>query len=121
VTIAGPDFIPVFKIGPPFNTLRQRYSIQPCDLRSDGTIPVAWSAPDPSTVIESPGSASTFVTFGGHISGPVGTSTTRTLHVTVGPDLDGQSRESTLPVLIAVFERLPPIPGHLPLLKNLQS
>jgi hypothetical protein len=124
VKIVGPDFIPVFKAGPPTNTLRQQYSAQPCDLRFevDKPFPVAWTASDPSTVIENPHLASTFVRFGGRIASiPVGSGTTRTLHVTVGPDLDGQSRESTLSVFINVFERLPPLPGHLPPLKPQQQ
>ena len=123
VKIVGPDFVPVFKVGSPIDTLRQRYSAQPCDLRADDEhpLPVAWTASDPSTVIESPHSASTFVRFGGRISSqPVGSGTTRTLHVTIGPDLDGLSQESTLSVFISVFERLPPLPGHLPPLKPQQ-
>jgi hypothetical protein len=123
VKIIGPDFIPFFKVGSPIDTLRQQYSAQPCDLRfdDDNPLPVVWTATDPSTVIENPHLTPTFVRFGGGIASiPVGSGTTRTLRVTVGPDLDGQSRESTLSVFISVFERLPPLPGHLPPLKPQQ-
>ena len=111
VQIAGPTFIPIYKYGAPTSasSRRQQYSIQLCDLRIDGSLPVIWTTPDRSTVIESPSSATTYVDFGS------GLATTRTLHVKVGPDLDGAVQETTLSVLIEYFERLPPAPGHLPL------
>jgi Domain of unknown function (DUF4214) len=117
VQIAGLSFIPLFKFGfqPPGSTLRQQYSIQPCDLRSDAQhpLPVIWTTPDRFTVIESPNLATTYV----HFSTPsmaVGSTTTRTLHVKVGPDLEGAVQETTLSVFIEVFERVLPPPGHGP-------
>ena len=117
VQIAGRSFIPLFKFGfqPPASTLRQQYSIQPCDLQSDAQhpLPVIWTTPDRSTVIESPNSATTYVRFVGPLMA-VGSTTTRTLHVKVGPDLAGAVLETTLSVFIEVFERVLPPPGHGP-------
>ncbi len=114
VGIDGPTLVPFFLFGPG-NTI-PRYSVRPCDLRAGdgGQLPVAWSAADPLTRIESPSSPTTKVYFP-RPGSTAGSNATHTLTAVVGPDLDGAVREATISVFTVVDDRLPPAPNHRPL------
>ncbi len=115
VKILGPSFIAVFKFGGPLHPLQQTYSVQPCDLLGDanGVLPVQWQALEPSTVVVSPNAPTTQVRFSATLA--VGASTTRRLHVRVGPDHEGNTAEQTLQVTIKEFERVVVPPPRRPL------